>query len=84
MVVQIRCTLGLTKVCRSTSHPAGTAATGDVLGADHKVIGAKGLGACDASISPAPVAAGRMAALYAIAEQMAELIDRIVYLCNVI
>ena len=66
--MQIRCTLGLTKNCRSTSRPAGTATMGDVLGADHKVSGTKGLGVCDASISPAPVAAGPMAALYAIAE----------------
>lgn len=48
---------------------------GDVLGADLKVIGVKGLRVCDASISPAPVAAGPMTALYAIAEQTAELID---------
>ena len=41
---------------------------GDVLGTDHKLIVAKGLGFCDASISPAPVAAGLVAALYAIAE----------------
>ena len=76
MVVQIRCTLGLTNICRSTSHPAGTAAMGDVLGADLKLIGVKGLRVCNAScISPAPVAAGLMAALYAIAEQMTELID---------
>ena len=57
---------------------------GDVLGADLKVIGTKGPGVCDASILPAPVAAGPMAALYAITEQMAELNVRIVYLCNII
>ena len=68
MVVKIRYTLGLTKVCRLISGAAGTAAMGHVLGADHKLIEAKGLGVCDASISPAPVAAGLMAALYAIAE----------------
>ena len=49
---------------------------GDVLGADLKLIGVKGLRVCNAScISQAPVAAGLMAALHAIAEQMTELID---------
>ena len=48
---------------------------GDVLGAELKLIGVKGLRVCNASISPAPAAASLMAAVYAIAEQMAELID---------
>ena len=48
---------------------------GDTLGADPKLIRVQGLRVWDASTSSAPVAAGPMAALYAIAEQTAELID---------
>ncbi|KAL9125523.1 MAG: hypothetical protein Q9217_005280 [Psora testacea] len=60
---------------QSTSHPAGTAAMGTVLDANLKVKGVNGLRVCDASAFPSPVAAHPMAALYAMAEQLAELID---------
>lgn len=75
MLVQIRRTLTFTGICRSTSHLAGIVAMGDIVNADLKGIGFRGLRASDASMFLATVAAHHMAALYAVAEQTAELID---------
>ena len=63
------------KIPRSTCHPAGTSAMREVVDAELEFMRVKGLRVCDTSIFPAPVAAHPMAALYAIAEQTAELND---------
>ena len=55
-------------------HTAGTASMGEVVDAECKVKGVLGLRVVDASVMPTPVSAHFMVAVYALAEQMAEII----------
>ena len=57
-------------------HTAGTASMGRVVDAECRVKGVKGLRVVDASIMPTPISAHFMVAVYALAEQIAEIIAR--------
>ena len=50
---------------------------GKVVGGDLRVFGVDGVRICDASVFPAPIAGHPMAAVYAIAKQAANSIDRL-------
>lgn len=58
----------------TTFHPAGTAAMGDVVESDLKVVGIEGLRVVDASVLPVPIAGHYQIPLYALAEQAADII----------
>ncbi|OTB00792.1 putative GMC oxidoreductase [Hypoxylon sp. CI-4A] len=55
-------------------HPMGTAAMGKVVDTDLKVKGVKGLRVVDASVFPVPLTGHLQVAVYALAEQAAEII----------
>ncbi len=55
-------------------HTIGTASMGTVVDTECKVIGVEGLRVVDASVVPTPVSAHYMVMVYALAEQMAEII----------
>lgn len=58
----------------TTFHAAGTAAMGPVVDAELRVKGVEGLRVVDASVLPVPIAAHLQVALYALAEQAADII----------
>ncbi|EXF72998.1 GMC oxidoreductase [Colletotrichum fioriniae PJ7] len=55
-------------------HPAGTASMGTVVDTDLRVIGGSGLRVVDTSVFPVSVSANLQVAVYALAEQAAEII----------
>lgn len=57
-------------------HSGGTASMGKVVDAEGKVMGVKGLRVVDASIIPVPLGGHPQATLYAMAEQIAEMMAR--------
>lgn len=62
------------RVAATTFHYGGTAAMGDVVDSNLKVLGIDGLRVVDASVLPVPIAAHYQVPLYALAEQAAEII----------
>lgn len=61
---------------RSAWHPHGTAAMGDVVDSSLKVNGVDGLYVVDASVIPVPITAHIQLAIYALAEQAADIISQ--------
>lgn len=57
-------------------HAGGGACMGNVVDAECRVKGVKGLRVADASVMPAPISAHYQVAVYAIAEQAAEMIGK--------
>lgn len=57
-------------------HSGGTAAMGTVVDGEGKVLGVRGLRVGDASIVPVPLGGHPQTALYAVAEQLADMIIR--------
>lgn len=55
-------------------HGAGTATMGNVVNTSQKVKGLEGLRVVDASVLPVPTAAHYQAAIYALSEQVADVI----------
>lgn len=58
----------------STYHPIGTCSMGSVVDTDFRVVGVSNLRVVDASVIPTPIAAHIQAAVYAMAEQAADII----------
>lgn len=57
-------------------HTAGTSSMGQVVDTECRVKGVTGLRVVDASVVPTPISAHYMVVVYALAEQMAEIIAR--------
>ena len=62
------------QVAATTFHPGGTAAMGDVVDLEMKVIGIDGLRVVDANVLPVLIAGHYQVPLYALAEQAADII----------
>ncbi|KAK1671865.1 GMC oxidoreductase [Colletotrichum godetiae] len=62
-------------------HPAGTASMGTVVDTDLRVIGVSGLCVIDTSVFPVSVSANLQVAVYALAEQAAEIIGSTMKKC---
>ena len=59
---------------RTLYHPAGTSAMGSVVDSEMRVYGIDRLRIVDASVIPAPIAGHLQVAVYALAEQAADII----------
>ncbi|KAG4437105.1 hypothetical protein IFR05_007403 [Cadophora sp. M221] len=64
----------LLQTCSTVFHGGGTCAMGTVVDTECRVFGFQGLRVVDASIFPFPLASHYQAAVYAIAEQMSDII----------
>ena len=62
------------RTAASFYHAGGTLSMGQVVDTECRVFGAQGLGVVDASVIPTPISAHYMVAIYALAEQMADII----------
>ena len=62
------------RVAASFYHAAGTASMGQVVDSGCRVNGVEGLRVIDGSVLPTPVSAHYMVVVYALAEQMAEIV----------
>ena len=61
------------KCATTINHGAGTAAMGKVVDPELRVMGVKNLRVCDASVFPGPISAAPQATVYAVAEQLADM-----------
>ncbi|KZL65850.1 GMC oxidoreductase [Colletotrichum tofieldiae] len=62
------------EIAGSCHHPSGTAAMGTVVDTDLRVVGVLGLRVVDTSVFPVSISANVQVAVYALAEQAAEII----------
>ncbi|KAH7355209.1 glucose dehydrogenase [Rhexocercosporidium sp. MPI-PUGE-AT-0058] len=66
----------LAQTCATVFHGSGTCAMGTVVDTECRVLGFQGLRVVDASIFPFPLASHYQAAVYAVAEQISDIIAR--------
>ncbi|MCJ1446988.1 MAG: hypothetical protein MMC23_007496 [Stictis urceolatum] len=67
---------GVRRAAGSFYHAAGTAAMGKVVDNECRVFGVEGLRVVDASVLPTPLSGHYMVPVYALAEQIAEIIAK--------